>query len=454
MSPIKSIDQRGCLIRHNPFVTAVGLVMAALACNPGNALKVAEPDNAQPGTLNSPAALPTLRASALSAFQIAYSGGADEANNGHEGEINLSGLFVDELQDEETFTSRIEIDGRAATPGNGTLNALFIDIEEARAMEDRADAAYNKFLPNDPGHALVLNLAGFTYAMFAENYCEGVPFSTLNNDGTIAYGDPLTRQQILALAISHFDSAIAIATAAADTADLNLARIGLGRALVDSNDYAAAATAVGAVPTGYRFTIGASTNTAVENNGIWNQTFNSLDFSVSDSEGINGLPFFSASDPRVPVTNTGGPGFSSGANVFLQQDLYPTQMAPIPLATGIEAGLIIAENQLKTGNTAGWLTTLNTLRTTVPGLAPLADPGTPNARINLLFRERAFWLYLTSHRLGDLRRLVRQYGRDQSTVFPIGTDIKGQSYGTDVNFPVSALEANNPKFHGCLNRNA
>src|SRR5579862_3973690 len=116
------------------FWGAVTLVIALVGCNPSNALKVPEPDNAQPGTLNTAAALPTLRTAALSAFQIAFSGGADLANNGHEGQILLGGLFVDELDDEETFTSRIELDGRSATPGNGTLNSAFIDIQQARAM--------------------------------------------------------------------------------------------------------------------------------------------------------------------------------------------------------------------------------------------------------------------------------------------------------------------------------
>ena len=53
-------------------------------------------------------------------------------------------------------------------------------------------------------------------------------------------------------------------------------------------------------------------------------------------------------------------------------------------------------------------------------LPPLADPGSARARQDLLFRERGFWMYLTSHRLGDLRRLVRQYGRPVAEVFPAG----------------------------------
>ena len=70
------------------------------------------------------------------------------------------------------------------------------------------------------------------------------------------------------------------------------------------------------------------------------------------------------------------------------------------------------------------------------------------------WRERAFWLYLTGHRLGDLRRLVRQYNRPQETVFPTGDYHKGGEYGSDVNFPVSSDERNNPNFESCLDRSA
>jgi hypothetical protein len=430
------------------------VTVGALACDPNRALKVPEPDTILPGNITSASALPALRNATLSAFQIAYSGAADQSNFGHEGQINMTGLFTDELQDEETFTSRVAVDGRSATPGNGSLNSMFVDISTARSFADRADGKYNQFAPADTSHALVLSIGAYLYTLFAENYCEGVPASTLHDDGTITYGVPLTRHQLLDIAIQRFDSAITIATAAGNANNLSLAQIGLGRALLDSNDDVDAAAAVAAVPIGYVYDIGASTNTSIENNGIWNYTFNNFDFSVSDSEGTNGLPFFTANDPRVPVFNTGGPGFSSGSNLFYQQLLYPLQTSPIPLATGVEAQLIIAEHQLRTLNTAGWLATLNALRATVTGLAPLADPGSQAARISLHFHERAFWMFLTSHRLGDLRRLVRQYGRDQATVFPVGIDIKLQAYGTDVNFPVSADEINNPNFHGCLNRNA
>ena len=85
-------------------------------------------------------------------------------------------------------------------------------------------------------------------------------------------------------------------------------------------------------------------------------------------------------------------------------------------------------------------------------------PADAVGRQNLLFRERAYDLYLTSHRLGDLRRLIRQYGRNAETVFPTGVynplgAAAGNSYGPDVNLPIPFEETNNPQYKACIDRN-
>ena len=109
------------------------------------------------------------------------------------------------------------------------------------------------------------------------------------------------------------------------------------------------------------------------------------------------------------------------------------------------------------GGDPAWLTTLNALRAASPmaaQLPPLVDPGTTAARQDMLFHERAMWMYLTAHRLGDMRRLIRQYQRPTETVFPTGAYFKGGSYGTDVNLPLPFSERNNGVYTGCLDRNA
>jgi hypothetical protein len=445
------------------LVAVLVSLVAGIACNPSNALKIPQPDNINANTVNSITALPALLAGTQSAFQIAYSGGADEGNGGHEGYINLTGLFTDEMESMETFPTRVALDGRVASPSNATLKAYYVDINQARALADKTDGLYNTFAPDSAGHGVALAVGGYTYIMFEETYCAGVPVSTLQNNGSITYGQPTTGEQLLQIAIQRFDSALTIANSAGDSATINLAKVGLGRALMDSGDYADAATAVATVPVGFLYTVGASTNSLVENNGIWAYTFGELGFSVSDNEGTNGLLFYDSTavtqDPRIPSVNTHGFGVDGDVGPFIQQLLYPTQSSPIPLATGIEAQLIIAENQLKTSGFAGanppYLATLNNLRATqIAGLAPLPPVLTKNDAVLQVFHERAFWMYLTGHREGDLRRLIRQYGFAATSVFPIGVDVNGIAYGPDVNFSISEDEDNNPNFHGCTNRSA
>jgi hypothetical protein len=199
------------------------------------------------------------------------------------------------------------------------------------------------------------------------------------------------------------------------------------------------------------FQLGHSVNAA--DNALWLQNVSLKRYTVADNEGINGLPFVTAADPRVPTVTSGFTFDNSGP--WTGQQIWVTRDAPVTIASGIEARLIEAEAALRAGNAAGFITKLNEARATNAALAPLADPGSDIARQDLLFSERAFWLFGTGHRLGDLRRLVRQYGRAQDAVFPTGTWFRGGPYGSDVNFPIPFNETNNPNSpSGCTDRNA
>jgi hypothetical protein len=436
---------------HRRRVLLVALAAGAAGCNPDQLLDVSDVDVLDPSTLNTREALPTLLAGTLSAFQIAYSGGGDLSNNGHEGVVSLSGLLTDELIHAETFPDRQAVDVRNIAPGNGSVKGVFFDLSQARAFADLTSSRYNTFDAGSEGHSEVLSLAGYSYLLFAEQYCSGVPFSRLTDDG-VEFGQPQTRQEILAIALAKFDSALTFATDNGNEELANLARVGRARVLLNQGQFAQAGMAASVVPTGFSYLIEGSTNSARQNNGIWNYTVNFFGFSVADQEGGNGLAFASASDPRVPSENTGTVGFD-GETPYVLQEKYPAMESSTVLASGREARLIEAEAALQAGNNGAFMQFINNLRTG-SGLPTLTTPSTAVARENLLFRERGFWLYLTGHRLGDLRRLVRQYGRVQETVFPTGTYHKGGEYGTDVNFPVSSDERNNPNFTSCLDRNA
>jgi hypothetical protein len=219
------------------------------------------------------------------------------------------------------------------------------------------------------------------------------------------------------------------------------------------------------VPTTFKYQeIHALTATS---NQIWSLNNSNRRYSVASNEGTNGLNFAAANDPRLPVCQGGDATCkANGVTQAVRDDLgkpftvqliWPTAASPVTIVSGIEARLIEAEVAQAAANPAGAIAALNAARATVAALTPLTDPGNDPARIDLIFRERAFWMFSTGHRLGDLRRLIRQYGRSADTVFPVGPWPKGGNYGTDVNVPVPQAEENNPNVPSgktCLDRNA
>jgi len=131
-----------------------------------------------------------------------------------------------------------------------------------------------------------------------------------------------------------------------------------------------------------------------------------------------------------------------------------SQTTPVPLVSGLDARLIEAEGLLRAGDYPGMMTILNGLRAAglklgeiqlkTTDLPALATPTTPAAAEQLYFREKAFWTFSRGQRLGDMRRLIRQYGRAANTVFPTGPWHKAGSYGSDVTIPLPLAEQNNP----------
>jgi hypothetical protein len=76
-----------------------------------------------------------------------------------------------------------------------------------------------------------------------------------------------------------------------------------------------------------------------------------------------------------------------------------------------------------------------------------------SGRLDQLLTERAFWMFATGQRLGDLRRLLTQYGRAAGSTLPIGPYHKGGNYGTDANLPVPT-SARGATYAGCTNRSS
>jgi hypothetical protein len=311
-------------------------------------------------------------------------------------------------------------------------------------------------------------LEGYAEIMLADLFCSGVPLSTLDFESDYTLRASSTTGQVYTDAIAKFDTALVIAQG--NDSIMNLARVGRGRAWLDLGQFDSAAAAVQGVPDDFRYRIaGGWYGKCADQGDCEGKTYNNIlvgKSTVADREGLNGLPYVSSGDPRSAVFPDSVHDPYVGT-IYQQlpakyRSFLSGPSSPIAVANGIEAQLIRAEAQLQPASSpAGpWLQTLNALRESV-GLSDTTDPGTAAGRVALLFSERAYWLFLTGHRQGDLRRLLREYGtfpefNDQSKVYPAGVyPSSGTSvYGSDVTAPIPEDEYTNPLYHGCLNHGA
>lgn len=442
------------------LVIAAGAMFAS-ACNTDQFLKATDPDNTPPGVLTGASSLPGFRASAIGDFGVAFDGNAlNPDGNEYEGLVNMAGLLTDELENTETFPTRTEVDRRHTQVLNSTMRDIFFNAHVARVSAARAAAAFAAFGPDDPGHSEVESLQAYAILLMAENYCSGVPISNIDSTTKqVIAGEPLTTQALLQVAADTFTEALSLTS---DDDRHYLAEVGMARTLQSEgrSHLADAATLVADVPTDWTYKITHSKNSQHEWNGIYEFMWLEGRWIESNVEGTNGLAY--RDDPRNPASDAGS--VFSGSTHFWGTLRYSSPDSSTILASGVEARLIEAEAELEAGQNAAFLQTLNDLRAgSGLALAPLSLPATAAGREDLLFSERGQWLYLTDHRLGDLRRFSRAtadggYGRDPETLFPIGLTVRGTPYGTDVNFPIPIEEQNNPNIpqsgaNTCIDRN-
>jgi hypothetical protein len=461
---------------------AAGLALAA-ACSGSvtDALLTAtDPDIINPSDVNSVDGAEGLRLGVLR--RLVTLTGEPVANL--EGVWFMGGLLTDEWKSGDTFVQRDETDKRTIDSTNSIITAGYRYIHRTRISANLAIDALRKYPPvSAPAKTAYVAqmqwIRGYATLLSAEDFCNGQPFSD-GSTGVIVEGAPLSVAEAFQRAIVDADSAIGTVGAATDTLNtrqLRAARLVKARALMGLGgpaNYAAARALVTTtlVPTNYVYN--AYFSSASVSNGIWSLNNSAKRYVVGDSvEGttpiLNAIPFKSANDPRVPTSGT-GTAFDS-KTPFTQQLIWasagtpPGSDDPLAVLNGIDARLIEAEVALSQNDPVTWLAILNSLRAgptqisnglTVTGMTPLVDPVVPADRVSLQFREKAFWTFGRGQRLGDLRRLIRQYGRTQDKVFPTGTfnPNKGGSFGADVNLPTPAAEQNNSKFTACTDRAA
>lgn len=414
-----------------------------------------------PSATDSPAAAEGLRVGALGQLKSRTAG----SENGF---WMYSGLLADEWKSSDTFSQRNETDQRSIQTNNGNIQNAYNASQQARGFIRTAIEKSVEFTPDAKSDIAEMWFAlGFMEMSLAENYCNGTPLSYTKN-GIPEYGQPLPNADVFAIALTHFDSAIALAqTDTKGTLVSNAAKIAKARTQLNLGQQSAAATTVAGIPTTYTYTLTFDQTTGDQQ--LWSLNNSAARYSVSDSvDNITGripnaMPFVSAKDPRVPTASPTSPKPFDAVTPLRTQQIYPGRSDPVPLVSGIDARLIEAEAKMAANDFAGMMTILNALRTTsqkigpltVPAMAALTTtPTTKNEAMDVLYREWAFWTFGRGQRLENLRREIRVYGRTQEELFPIGAFHKGGNFGTDVNLPVPDAELTNPNFHGCIDRQA
>ncbi|NUP71590.1 MAG: hypothetical protein HOQ16_10270 [Gemmatimonadaceae bacterium] len=430
------------------IATSTGLVACDRIKNP--LLEVSTPDIVTPDKASSAAGAQSFFIAAQGDFARLV--GGDRGGSSPLG-LNLTGgLLADELISTRTGTEHI--DNRSIVPATFPADS-WRQVGAAHTRITRAIKALETYPPATGGNdqlALLHAYEGMTLVLVAEHYCNGVPLWNGESDLNPAT-KTFSTAELYNAAIAEFNKALSLTQV---TNTVNFATIGKARATLDAAtpatlaaSAASAAALVAAIPTDYKFNVVFGSSTAGVGNAIYDWANSTKNFGAVDKEGGNGLDYISSGDPRIKVDPTKVSAGQDGTRTpALNQ--YPKLDAPVTVASGIEARMIQAESELANGN-PNWINTLNSARATI-GLGPLVPAATAAGQVDQLFRERGFWMYLTAHRLGDMRRLVRQYGRGIETVYPTGSYFKGGTYGTDAVLPPHQDEFNNPNWSGCTDK--
>ncbi len=445
--------------------SAIGLALSlsTVACQTANdrLLQVTDPDIVTTGDIASAEAAVGLANGVINTFRSITGGG--------ESSWMFGGLLVDEWSTSSTFIQNDETDQRFIQENNSSVTGQLRNMYRTRTRASEANVQLKALRPDLRSLIAEMYLArGFAEYQLASDFCNGIPISNLYS-ATPVDATPQSTQQVFAMAAASLDSAIAFAngTDAQSVLMNRSSRVVRARTALALNDYTTAGALVTTVPTtfAYQHTFSLATST----NTLWGQGLSSRRYSVGDSiEGnrrdirvANAIPFSSARDPRLPVTipTTGSVNGQDGLTYTRTTTLYG-QVTAVDVVNGIDARMVEAEVALKNGAVTQWLSIHNALRAAPPRLGDvqpaampaLVDPGTADARVSLHFREKAFWTFARGQRLGDMRRLIKQYGRTEANTYPQGVHYKGGNYRTDVNLPVAFDERNNPNFKGCTDR--
>ncbi len=438
-SLVSDVRVKACKAIARKVVSSGAIAISAMSvvgCSVSDLVDVGKPgdDVVEEGAVKTYQGAVAMYNGAVSRFQLGFSTFATS-----------TALFTDEMSlSFHVSTGYGAIDSRAIGADSASnITLSFTQLQRARGQAQQARGALNLHKEVAPSFyfARMYAIEGFAEVLMAELMCSGIPLTNSRFGEDIEFVSPLTTTETFESAIKLFDSALSITHD--NDAVLTLAKIGKARALVNLARYDEAAAIANEIQTSSRYMAEYTSNE-------FYSTGQSYSYIVRSREGINGLDWDRA-DARTQFGTDG------------RQTKYAIT-SPVVVASGIEARLIEAEAALQNDDPDSWASILNSLRSSAitPAIPPLSVDSTTGAnkatQISVHFRERAFWLFLTGHRQGDLRRLVRNYNRNQNVVYPTGSVLPVNNnypfYGAMTNVSPPMAEERNPLFQGCFNRNS
>ena len=161
-----------------------------------------------------------------------------------------------------------------------------------------------------------------------------------------------------------------------------------------------------------------------------------------------GLPTQSATDTpdtRVSVVTKGTLTFDFATIFYYSDTKHQSRAEDMLMASGKEALMFLAETKARTGDTAGAIADMNTLRTAA-GVPTIT--GTPTDIMALVIEERRRNFFLEGgHRLRDMIRFRGTaynipFLGEAGSIHPNGVDQTGAEYGTLTCFELPTVEVN------------
>jgi hypothetical protein len=424
------------------WLAIAGIVIAAgvaSACE--DALRVESPGRIPAAPLENPASAALLVNGAVTDFECAF--GAF---------VVVGGLVGDELDDYTQTADRWPYDRRDVQSRDrryATQACEFVGVytplQAARVTANNSRRLLEGWTDAEvPNRQLLIATAAayeaWSILLLGEGFCTTV--LSIVEGQEFNYGEEITRQQALAEAETRFTQAIDVAAQVGASADniRRMALLGRARTRLDLNNTTGARSDAAAVPADFVFNVTTSGISPRRQNRVYNES-NNLGVSASV-----GAVYRAMNDPRVPYVNLNRPN-ALGVPAIAQLK-YASNATPIPLATGDEAQLIIAEVDAANAATApNAVAIINTFR--ARGSQGVYAGGLDAASLRAeVIDQRRRELFLEGTHLGDIVRYGLTLTPATGSTYPAGGQYGTQQcVGADtrVGLPLPDIERqNNP----------